>query len=199
MKYFILFFMLFNLYGSQDYSLRIAHGAAVDSDFGEILTGYIKEHPYNLKVTALDAGYLLAKDMNDWPIDIYIQGGFAHFDEAGMKKDAYEGTLYIKLFYNLDIWSQRFRLGFGEGGSYVSSTLFAEYLEAIQEGDKTSKFLNYLDFTLDFDLGRALRVKELEDTTLGFLIKHRSSIFGLVNNVKKGGTNYNCFYIEKKF
>lgn len=191
--------MLLNLYGSQDYLVRVAHGAAVDSDFGEILGGHIKEHPYNLKVMALDVGYLLVKDMNDWPLDLYIQGGFAYFDEAGMKQDVYEGTLYIKLFYNLDLFSQRFRLGFGEGGSYVSSTLFAEYIEAVEEGDKTSKYLNYLDFTLDFDLGRALSVKGLEDTTLGFLIKHRSSVFGLVNSVEKGGTNYNCFYIEKKF
>lgn len=191
--------MVLHLYGSQDFLVRMAHGVAVDSDFGEILGGHIKEHPNNLRVSALDAGYLLAKDIYDWPIDLYIQAGFAHFDEDAMKQDAYEGTLYLKLFYNLDIFAQRFRLGFGEGGSYVSSTLYAEYKEAIEEGDKTSKYLNYLDFTLDFDLGRALGVKELEDTTLGFLIKHRSSIFGLVNSVEKGGTNYNCFYLEKKF
>jgi len=188
-----------HLSASQDYSVRVAHGMAVDSDFGEILGGHIKEHPNNLKVTALDVGYLLAKDIYDLPLDLYVYGGVAYFDEDSMKQNVYEGTLYIKLFYNLDLWSQRFRLGFGEGGSYVSSTLYAEYIEAVEEGDKTSKYLNYLDFTLDFDLGRALRFKELEDTTLGFLIKHRSSIFGLVNSVEKGGTNYNCFYLEKKF
>ena len=199
----VAFFLLFSLFtslsASQDYLLRIAHGEVVDSDFGEILSGNIKEHQYNLEVYAIDGGYLLAKNFYDLPIDIYLQGGLAYFHEAGMKQDAYEATLYIKAFYNIDFYSQRFRIGFGEGGSYVTSILYDEYTEAIENEDKTSKYLNYLDFTLDFDIGRAFGVKELEDTTFGFLIKHRSSIFGLINNVEKGGTNYNCFFLERKF
>ena len=33
----------------------------------------------------------------------------------------------------------------------------------------------------------------------GYLLKHRSGIAGLINNVDHGGSNYNAFYIEKKF
>ncbi|MDY0121079.1 MAG: hypothetical protein RBR54_03980 [Sulfurimonas sp.] len=199
MKYIVLLFLFLHLSASQDYSVRVAHGKAVASDFGEILGGHIKSHEHNLQVYALDVGYLLYKDLFDFPIDLYIQGGFAYFDENGLRKDVYEGTLYFKAFYNLDFYSQRLRIGLGEGGSYTSSVLYAEYAEAIENNDNTANYLNYLDFSIDFDLGRAIGYKKLEDTTLGFLIKHRSSIFGLINNVEKGGTNYNCFYLEKKF
>jgi hypothetical protein len=36
-------------------------------------------------------------------------------------------------------------------------------------------------------------------TYVGYLLKHRSGIAGLINNVDHGGSNYNSFYIEKTF
>jgi outer membrane protein len=59
--------------------------------------------------------------------------------------------------------------------------------------------LNYIDLSLDLDLGRLVRYQPLYNTSLGWALKHRSGIFGLINNVKKGGSNYNTLYIETKF
>jgi len=178
--------------------MRIAYGEATTSDLGEVLIGQLGSHPKDLSMVAIDGGYLLSKDTFDIPLDIYLKGGLAYFDEY-THDDVYEGIVYIKFLYNLDFWENRVRFGFGEGISYASEVLEAEYDEAIERDDHTSKFLNYLDITVDFDLGRLVKYKPLEDTYIGFLLKHRSGIFGLINDVKHGGSNYNSIYIEKNF
>lgn len=199
MKLFVLLFLFANLFAQNDYSLRIAYGEPTKSDFLEILTGNIKSHPYNVSVTALDAGYLLAEDAFDLPIDFYIKAGLSKFDENGLQKDVYEGTLYIKAYYNIDFLDNRVRVGFGEGASYTDGVIAVEQLEATSKQDNNSKYLNYIDFSLDFDIGRLVGYQPLYNTSLGWVVKHRSGIFGLINNVRHGGSNYNAVYLETKF
>ena len=199
----LILFLLFStlLFSQNDYSLRLAHGQASTSDFGEILSGDLTStHPAGLKVTALDAGYLIKERVGDLPFDFYVKSGLAAFDDRNAN-DAivYETTLYVKLYLNMDFWSNRLRLGFGEGVSYTSNILYVEKHEAESNNDNNSKILNYIDVSLDFDLGRLIRYEPLYDTHLGWALKHRSGIFGLINNVEKGGSNYSTFYIETKF
>jgi outer membrane protein len=190
---------LLNLSANNDYSLRIAHGKVTNSDFGEVLFLNVQSYPEDLKVTSLDAGYLLKNELFDLPLDLYVKGGLSYFDEAGLQDDVYEGTLYLKIYWNIDFLKNRVRLGFGEGASYTSSVLYYEKQEAIQNNDNNSKFLNYIDFSLDFDIGRLVKYEPLKDTYLGVAVKHRSGIFGLINNVEKGGSNYYTLSLEKNF
>lgn len=199
MKYLVLLFLFLNLSANDDYSIRIAHGKVTNSDFGEVVFLDVKSYPEDLKVTSVDAGYLLKKGLFDLPLDLYAKGGLSYFDEAGLHDDIYEGTLYIKVYWNIDFLSNRVRLGFGEGGSYTSSILYCEKQEAIENRDNNAKFLNYIDFSLDFDIGRLVRYEPLKDTYLGVVVKHRSGIFGLINNVEKGGSNYYALSLEKNF
>lgn len=200
MRFFVLFVILFTgLFANKDYSLRVAYGKPTKSDFLEILTANIKSHPYNVRVLSLDGGYLLKKSAFDLPIDFYIKAGVSKFFEDSIQDDIYEGTLYLKAYYNIDFWSNRVRVGFGEGGSYTSGHIAVEKLEATQKQDNNSKYLNYIDFSVDLDLGRLVHYKPLYDTSLGWVIKHRSGIFGLINNVRHGGSNYNAVYLETKF
>lgn len=199
MKFFILLFLFANLFSQEDYSLRVAYGKVTSSDFGEVLSGDIKSHPKDLTVFALDAGYLLQQNTFDLPIDTYVKTGLSRFDEAGTHDNVYEFTLYIKLYYNIDFLDNRVRFGFGEGVSYTESLLYTEELEATQEHDTNSKFLDYLEVSLDVDLGKLVRYAPLEGTSLGWALKHRSGIYGLINNVRHGGSNYNTVYIETKF
>ncbi|PHQ65459.1 MAG: hypothetical protein COB99_03800 [Sulfurimonas sp.] len=199
MKYLVLLFLFLSLSADDNYSLRIAHGKVTNSDFGEVLFFDVKSYPQDLKVTALDAGYLLKRDAFDLPIDFYVKGGLSYFDEAGLQDDIYEGTLYVKVYWNIDFLSNRVRLGFGEGLSYTSDILYVEKVEAIENNDNNSEFLNYIDFSLDFDIGRLVRYEPLKDTYLGVAVKHRSGIFGLFNNVEKGGSNYVTLSLEKNF
>ncbi len=197
MKYFLLLFFVINLYAQKDYSLRVAYGKVTDSDLGQILMGNIKSHPYDLRVLALDGGYLLATQAYNKPIDIYVKSGLSHFYEADGRDDIYEVTLYIKAYWNF--FHKKVRLGLGEGVSYTSAVLYTEYLEATKENDNNSHFLNYLDISVDTDIGRLLHSKTLYGTFLGFAIKHRSGIYGLINNVSNGGSNYNTVYIQTQF
>lgn len=201
MKYFVLLFLFLflNLSADDNYSLRVAQGQVTNSDFGEILFLDVASYSHDLQVTSLDAGYLLNQDAFELPLDIYVKGGFSYFDEAGLQDDIYEGTLYIKVYWNIDFFKNRVRLGFGEGASYTSDILYYEKQEAIDNNDNNSKYLNYIDFSLDFDIGRLVRFEPLKNTYLGVAVKHRSGIFGLINNVEKGGSNYYIFSLEKNF
>ncbi|EQB39674.1 hypothetical protein M947_06675 [Sulfurimonas hongkongensis] len=199
MKYLLLLFLTLSLGADNNYSLRIAHGKVTDSDFGQALCLDIQSFEHDLRVTSLDVGYLLKKDAFDLPLDFYLKGGLAYFDEASTQSDVYEGTIYIKVYYNIDFWQNRVRLGFGDGISYTSSLLYFEKVEAIEKNDYNSKFLNYIDFSVDFDIGKLFRYEALRETYLGFAIKHRSGIFGLINSVKHGGSNYYVLSLEKNF
>ena len=200
MKLFLLFLLAFNLLAQEEYSLRVAYGEASTKDLGDIIAFHSDKHPDNLTVFALDGGYLLKQNLFELPFDLYARGGVSYFDEGDSprKSSIYEGTLYIKLYYNMDFLQNRVRLGLGEGISYTSDVLWSEYNEATAEGDNYSKFLNYLDLSIDFDLGRLVRYKPLENTYIGWTIKHRSGVFGLYNGVH-GGSNYNTISIEKNF
>jgi len=179
------------------YSLRAAYGKASQKDLGEIIFGDFGSHPRDLSVYSLDGGYLLKKEIFEWPLDIYIKGGLSYFDEDQFE-NIFEATLYLKAYLNLDFWKNRVRIGAAEGISYAQNVPETEVVEASGEGDNTSKFLNYLDISLDFDFGRLVRVQSLQETYIGYALKHRSGVFGLYNGVH-GGSNYNMLYLEKNF
>jgi outer membrane protein len=198
---------------AKKYSFRVAYGYASEKDLGDILlTANFVKHPLDLTVIAVDAGYLLKSGLFDLPIDLYAKGGFSKFNEVerytlGGREysgfsDTYEVLAYIKLLYNFDLSGNRIRFGFGEGVSYVNDLLVAEVYDATDPithtQDPTAQFLNYLDITLDFDIGRLIGVKSMEDIYFGYLLKHRSGVFGLYSGVH-GGSNYNSLYLEMNF
>ena len=101
MKFFVLFLLFLSLSaGAADkYSMRVAYGWGTESSLGNVISGDLGSHPENLNAIAVDAGYLLQKNLFDLPIDIYAKGGFSYFNE-GSHDDTYEMLTYIKVFYN---------------------------------------------------------------------------------------------------
>ena len=198
MKYILLLLLTLNLIAQEDYSLRLAYGNASENDLGEIISGQLGSHSEDLSVLSLDGGYLVKEGAFEWPMDVYAKGSFAYFDE-GRYDDVYELTLYIKAYWNFDFAANRIRAGLGNGLSYTSDILRTEQLEAGDDGDSTANILNYMDISVDVDFGKLIRYKPLHNTYLGYALKHRSGIFGLINNVTKGGSNYNTIYIERNF
>ena len=201
MKIILLFLLALNLIAQDDYSFRAAYGKASGSALGDIVSGDLSQHEKDLSVLAFDAGYLLKENAFEWPMDIYVKAGLSQFDESAVNlNDVYEATIYIKAYWNFDFLDNRVRFGFGEGASYTSDILFVEKEEAATVVDgKTSYFLNYIDISLDFDFGRLIHYKPLHNTYIGWTLKHRSGIYGLINGVSKGGSNYNLVYLEKNF
>ena len=212
MKFFtLILFLVASLWAKDDYTVRLAYGKATYSTFGQSLVGDWESPPMESDVIALDGGYLLKSGLFDWPWDIYAKVGFSKFHDGSTSlkdddgetiyyhsQDVYEGTLFIKAYWNFDFLQNRIRLSMAEGLSYTDKLLNMEKYEADDKDLKHSKFLNYLDFSLDFDFGRLIGYKPVYDTYIGWAIKHRSGIFGLINGVR-GGSNYNCIYVEKKF
>jgi len=201
LKLLLLLFLVFNftlLADENRYSFRAGYGMASENDLNEIVSGSLGKTSKYLRVYFIDGGYLLKKNLFDLPLDLYAKGGLAYFNEDTFS-DTMETTLYVKLYLNMDFFSNRLRLGFGEGASYTSNILYVEKQEAESKQDNNSKILNYIDVSLDFDFGRLIRYEALYDTHFGWALKHRSGIFGLINNVEHGGSNYNTLYIEKKF
>ena len=198
-KLFLLSFFITALFAQNDYDLRIAYGRADSHDVVYVATGDMAPDSAKGRVLMLDAGYKIVDNAFNLPLDIYVKGGFAKFLENGYDSDVYENTLYVKGYYNFDFWQNRVRFGAAEGASYTYGTLYVEKLESEKKGGNLSHYLNYLELSLDCDLGKLLKVKPLENLYLGTVIKHRSGIFGLINNVKHGGSNYEAVYIEKNF
>jgi hypothetical protein len=203
MKLFLFSLLLLNLALSAEdkYSMRVAYGIASNNDLGQIIFGQPGSTSKDLSVVAVDGGYLLKQNFMNWPVDIYLKGGLATFNED-INDNTYEAITYLKAYYNFDFSNNRVRFGFGEGISYTSDLLVVEYDEAHKNPsniENTSKFLNYLDISLDVDFGKLINYQPMYGTYVGYLLKHRSGIFGLINNVDHGGSNYNSFYIEKTF
>jgi len=61
--------------------------------------------------------------------------------------------------------------------------------------------MNYLDFSLDINLGELFGLKDLSTLWLGYSIHHRSSIFENASHFGriKGGSNYNTVYLQWHF
>lgn len=200
MKLLLLLLLGLNLVAAQNnYSMRVAVGKPSYYSLGDILVGgKFGAYRNDLPVYNLDGGYLLKKDLFAWPIDLYLKGGLSYYNEPA-NKSIYGTDIYIKAYYNIDFYKNRVRFGFGEGVSYNSGILEVERVDAQKHNDNTSHFLNYLDISFDVDLGKLLKSQALDETYIGFLIKHRSGIFGTIHNVKHGGSNYESVYIEKNF
>jgi len=200
LKYLLLLLLSLNLIADNDYSLRLATGSASVSDFDKLYTFHgLNKSPYNSSVYGLEGGYKLMKNIGDLPFDLYVKGGLNYFDENGYQPNFLEATAYFKIYYKLDVLDNQLRIGLAEGISYATKVPYVEKMEAEVENDATSNLLNYMELTFDFDMGKLVSVDALKETYLGYMIKHRSGMYGLYGGVKDGGSNYNCVYIEKNF
>jgi len=184
---------------SARWSIRGGFGYADANDLGEILSLQPSPHPAGTSAGGIDMGRILSRETWGLPLDFYVKGGFNVFFENGHQKDFPEVTLYLKAYWNFRPYDNTVRVGFGEGVSYAFGIPTVERIEAEAEGDNNSRLLNYLDISLDFDVGGLIRYNPLKETYFGYALKHRSGIYGLVNEVHRGGSNYNLFYVEHNF
>jgi len=183
----------------QPFSIRLGAGYAEQNDLNNILSFNFSGYEKKTSAINLDGGWRAAHNAYGSPFDVYLKGGVSYFNENGYADNFVEGTLYIKVYGKIDFLSNRIRLGFGEGVSLAQEVPISEIDDAITEegpNEPTAKFLNYLDISVDFDLGRLIRVKSLHDFYIGYTIKHRSGVKGLYSGVR-GGSNYLMLTFEK--
>ena len=97
-------------------------------------------------------------------------------------------------------WSKEevFRYGFGFGMSYAETVPITEQRKQASKGGNTSKFLNYLELSIDFPLHRISKARWLQRCYAGATVVHRSGIFGtsdLLGDVS-GGADWITAHLE---
>jgi outer membrane protein len=158
--------------------------------------------PDDTRIWGVDFGRPLIEHVNNWPLDFVAWIGLQMHDERGVAPDSVQLNAHIKAYYYGFPWSAsvRTRVGFGAGFSMAQRVPLVEAEDQARRGRQTSRFLNYLDPSLDVSLGDLLGEKRLKETYMGIGISHRSGIFGasqLLGNIN-GGSNYLYGYIESK-
>ncbi len=176
--------------------LRVAHGWATRSDFWSTVFFQLQPDTYHNQLTSLFYGHPLTDAVLGVPLDVYLTSGFVWHWPSTVQSDAAEIVLALKVYLNIP-WPIRWRIGAAEGFSYLNHITYIERTGFEQKGYEPVKFLNYLDWSYDFNVGDILG-KSLEQLWFGYSVHHRSGIyeaaqhFGRVN----GGSNYYSFYLQ---
>ena len=177
--------------------VRLAHGWATPSNLGDILKFDWEDDPYNNQFTSVFYGHPLTDKLFGIPFDIYLTPGLVYHHSSEVQDDFPEYVLAVKAYYTIK-WPLRWRLGAAEGLSYVTQIPYVEKTELEDKDYVPSKLLNFLDLSIDMNLGDLFRAKSMENLWFGWSIHHRSGIFetsGMFGRIK-GGSNYNTLYLQ---
>ncbi|RDI98783.1 MipA/OmpV family protein [Dyella solisilvae] len=136
----------------------------------------------------------------DWPLDFTGYLGLTYHDDRGLATSGPQVDIYMKAFFYGFPWNRwvETRLGLGYGVSYAANVPYTEISSQARRERETSRLLNYLDPSIDVNIGDIFRSNALRRTYFGFGVSHRSGIFAssrLLGNVD-GGSNYIYTYIE---
>lgn len=161
------------------------------------------DHENPTSVTGVHMGKPFIERLNGWPVDFNGYIGLLYRDDNGLQTNGLQVDMYMKGFYYGFPWSRwvKTRIGMGYGISYAQHVPYTEVSSQARRERPTSKLLNYLDPTIDVNVGDIFRAENLKNTYFGLGISHRSGIFGssrLLGNVN-GGSNYIYAYVESGF
>tara|TARA_B100001094_G_scaffold333383_1_gene411299 strand:+ start:4988 stop:6037 length:1050 start_codon:yes stop_codon:yes gene_type:complete len=188
---------------SKKHYLRFAYGIATKASAAEIITfkSHLKEIESTNQMFSVFYGYQVTDRIFSLPIDVYPTVGYVHHLGSSVQSSSEEVVLGMKLYYNF-YWPTHMRFGFAEGISYATYPSSTESKEIIEEdGQKPSRFLNYLDLSLDFNVGELFQVPSGNQFWLGYSLHHRSGMFkssaqyGRTN----GGVNFHSIYVQVDF
>jgi outer membrane protein len=180
--------------------LRVAHGWATPTDLAQIIRFNAKKDTFNNQMTSVFYGHPLADQLFSLPIDIYITPGFVWHWASHVQSSIQELVIAIKLYYTIP-WPIRWKFGAAEGLSWVNDIPYVEKSEMQRKGYRPSNLLNFLDFSLDFNIGDIFGGDELKKWWIGYSIHHRSAIFETAQQFGRirGGSNFQTFYLQYDF
>ncbi len=187
---------------SQRY-VRLAHGWVTPSSLSNIFNGTAAPDPDNHLLSTVFYGHPLSDTFVGLPVQVYLHSGFG-WHWANKKDSIQEIILSVKFYYTLPL-PVRLRLGVAEGWSWASDVPFVEDTKLTEKGYDPSQLLNFLDFSVDLNMGDAfgwIGAREVLDRTwLGYDIHHRSAIFESAQQFGriKGGGNVQMVYLQYDF
>jgi outer membrane protein len=177
---------------------RLGVAEATPSNISEIIRFHTRKDQYENTLMSFSYGHALSDTLFTLPIQMYLQPMYTRHQKSEVQDASDEFGLVIKAYLPIK-WPFLWRIGFGEGISYVNSVTYIEGKEMVEKGYRESKMMNFLDVTVDFNLGSIFRTKSLDNSWIGAMIHHRSSIFessSMFGRIK-GGSNYiGGFYLH---
>lgn len=177
---------------------RISQGWGTSSDFQNMILGeHETDKGADVNVTSIVYGHPLADSLFGLPIEMYITFGGSYHYSSDVQDSSTEWILAFKGYYTFPTpW--RLRLGIAEGISYADSLTYYESTELAEKGTDESRLLNYIDLTLDLNLGDVFKSDTLDQLWLGYGIHHRSGMYGNSSAFGdvSGGTNFSSIYLQ---
>ena len=177
--------------------IRVAYGSATPSNIGEVVKGNKEKDVYGNTLTSVFYGAPVSDTLFSIDLPIYFTVGYVQHQRSAVQRSFPEYVIGIKGYYTVN-WPTRWRIGIAEGLSYTTEITYIEKTEMDSKGYRASNLLNYLDFTVDVDLGDLFESKALKNLWLGYGIHHRSGIFETSSAFGriKGGSNYTSLYLQ---
>jgi hypothetical protein len=186
-------------------NLRLHWAKSSETDLATVVVGDYAPSPESNYVISADWGRRFSDTLFTLPIEMTWNLGVQYFAERDYQPDAWGGTAYIKAHYNwrLPFTQMHIRLGLGEGLSYVTRIPMSEQRDFATKGVESEKLMNYVEWTMDLPL-RQFEVMEplfrggIKEAYFGYMVWHRSSVFGLFAD-EKGGVNFMGFGFEARY
>lgn len=180
--------------------LRFAHGLATPSDISEVVRFNTQDDPYNNQLSSIFYGTVISEDLFSYPLDIYFTSGFVKHWSSEVQTNSNEYVVALKGYWTYD-WPSKWRLGIAQGLSYIDDMTYIEASEMQEKGYRSSNTMNYLDLSIDVNIGDLLNYPKLNNIWLGYSLHHRSAIFESSSwyGRIKGGSNYNTLYVQYDF
>ncbi len=180
--------------------VRIAHGWATPTDLAKIIRFQANKDTFNNQMTSVFYGHPLTDQLFGLSMDFYLTPGFVWHHKSQVQPNSWEAVIAIKVYFTVR-WPIRWRFGAAEGLSYANEIPYVEGSEMERKGYQPSNLLNYLDFSLDFNIGDIFGGDELKNLWLGYSIHHRSAIFENAQQFGRisGGSNFQTLYFSWDF
>ena len=188
--------------------LRLHFSKSSETDLVTVVVGDYQRSPESNYLVGATWGQDLSDTLFGLPFPMTWHVGVQYLAERGHQRDGWGATTFIKANYRMRVpWTQKhIDLGLGEGLSYVDPIPMSEQRDFAKKGPDvhSEKLMNYLEWTIDLPLRQfdamapLFRDGGIEDMSVGFIVWHRSSIFGVFAE-EKGGVNFMGFGVEAKF
>lgn len=178
-------------------NLRVMHGWGTTSSLAKIIRGNIEDDPYNNQLTSLFYEIPLTDRFFGLPFQIMLGTGYAQHWSSEVQDPTFEVMAKIHFYYTFT-WPIRWRFGAAEGFSWIEEPSYIEVISLEPKGYRPAQLMNYLDFSIDLNVGDLFRAEKLEGMWFGVTIHHRSSIFESASQFGRisGGSNYPGFHLQ---
>lgn len=187
-------------------SLRVLWAKSSETDLATVVVGDYDPSPESNYLVGAQYGYQFSDTLFTLPLQMTANVGVQYLAERGHQGDGYGATAFVKALYDWRLpWTQKHvRVGLAEGLSYVTRIPLSEVRDFAKKGAESEKLMNYLEWTIDVPLRQFEALEPMfhgsaiEDMSVGFIVWHRSSVFGIFSETG-GGVNFMGFGVQAHF